>query len=466
MATPTENASPLSTRTLMGYFIPELIIASILYIVLDLINFRFIACTNVAMCNATIFVTNSILHFITKIAEGFSIGLVIICGQYNGAHEYKKSGQAFVNALFTTAFIGILLALVLYMGAAAIYRLYDVPPAIAKLGVPYLKTRALGELFLFLYFPFVGFLRGLKKPQLPMIFFGLGALVYLFFDYALIFGAWGFPELGLQGSAIASVLQYGTMLLAAIITLLIQHDIHKYAITLFKPIRFSHIKDLMHISWPVMLDKASLALGPIWLNKMIGCVVCSAPEATSELLFDSLTVLKTIERIGLLPAIAFAQVITYVVSNDYKIHLFTRITKNIRKVLIIACGMVLFSLLILNLYPSLFLGLLGVESGVNHYTTAALKLLIALLLLDVFQLILAGSLRGAADVQFVMITRMAAAGIFLIPGTYLIMLLPFDNLFLKFMLLYASIHISKAFMIGSYLYRFYRGTWKQQSIKG
>lgn len=470
--TNTKHTSPaaapeaLPTSTLLSYFIPELITATIVYILLDFINFRLIACTNIAMCNATVYVTNSLVHLLIKLAEGFSIGLVIICGQHNGAREFKKSGRVFSNALQLSAIIGGLVSLGLYVGAPLIYSLYDVPPAIANLGIPYLQTRSLGVFFLFLYYPFIGFLRGMKNPTLPMIFFAIGAVAFLFFDYALIFGAWGFPELGLYGSAIAHVIQYGVMLLAALIAFLWQADLHHYGINFLLPLRPSSVKELLHISIPVMLDKASLALGPIWLNKMIGCVARCAPPATSELLFNSLTILKTTERIGLLPAIAFAQVITYVVSNDYRVGHFTTIRLNISKVLTWASGLVLSMLILFNFFPGFFLGVLGVQNPLNDYTLATLKLLVVIALFDIFQLILAASLRGAADVRYVMLTRVIAASCFLLPFSYLVMWLPFDNIFVKFMILYASLHMSKALMVGSYIKRFLGTAWKKQSLQG
>ena len=61
-----------------------------------MIDYRFIAHTNVPLSNATQAVTNTLFHFITKVAEGFSVGMVIICGQYNGAHQYHRTGRRYL----------------------------------------------------------------------------------------------------------------------------------------------------------------------------------------------------------------------------------------------------------------------------------------------------------------------------------------------------------------------------------
>ncbi len=59
----------------------------------------------------------------------------------------------------------------LYFGAHTIYNFYEAPPQMISLGVPYLRIRAIGVFFAFIYFALIGFLRGIKNPKLPMLFF-------------------------------------------------------------------------------------------------------------------------------------------------------------------------------------------------------------------------------------------------------------------------------------------------------
>ena len=66
------------------------------------------------------------------------------------------------------------------------------------LGVPYLQLRAISVFFQSIYFAFVGFLRGIKRPRVPMYVYIVGAIVFLFFDYGLIFGRFGLPQMGFQ----------------------------------------------------------------------------------------------------------------------------------------------------------------------------------------------------------------------------------------------------------------------------
>ena len=214
-----------------------------------------------------------------------------------------------------------------------------------------------------------------------------------------------------------------------------------------------------------MIDKASLALSPIWLNKMIGCTAKLSAAAVGATMFDGLTLLKTMERVGILPALAFAQVITYVVSNDYKISHFRVIKNNIKKVLFISCLLAGIFTLLFCLYPHFFLAILNKQNAYSDIIAFTLPFIAVLVIFDVIQLILSAALRGAGDVKTVMMTRLIVVGLIFIPMAYIIPSLPIENPLLKFALLYSSAPLSKALMGIVYIIRFKSGFWKKQSIQ-
>jgi len=307
-----DGAHGESYNRILRYFIPEFITALVLYSLVSLLDAKWIADLQSTSTYATLGVTNTLLHFITKIAEGLSVGTIILTGHYNGIRDYKEAGRSFVDAFWTTVMAGGFIASMLYFGAEGIYWLYGVPVDMIALGVPFLRLRAIGVFFTFVFFAFIGFMRGMKNTKTPMKIFIFGAAVFLFFDYALIFGKFGFPEMRMQGSALAAVIQYGSMLFAAFFYMVYRRDsvIRAYDISFLEVFRKgSRMKDLIRLSWPVVLDKATLAAAYIWLGRMI------APMGTYGL--AAFSVVKDLERFAILPAVAFAQIITLLVSNDY-----------------------------------------------------------------------------------------------------------------------------------------------------
>ncbi len=214
-----------------------------------------------------------------------------------------------------------------------------------------------------------------------------------------------------------------------------------------------------------MIDKASIAFCPNWLTKLVGSTAQMTNASISHLMLDSYIVLKTMERVGILPAVAFAQVITFLVSNDYKVHPFSSIRRNIRVVLMLAILLVGIATLMFCLWPQFFLSLLGKEKAFNSYIAYSLPFIAFTILSDVTQLILSASLRGYADVKTVMWTRVSFTLLFFVPFSYGISLIPLENSLLKFMLLYCSAHLNFALMSLVYYLRLRRVQWKNQTTE-
>lgn len=440
------------------YFLPEFITAAVLYAMPILIDARFIACLKSTPLYATMGATNNLLHFITKVAEGLSIGTVVMTGHFNGSKEFKKAGDVLINSFWTTLLVGLFITSGIYFGAYWIYKWYGVPQEIIHLGVPILRIRAIGVFFTFLYFAFIGFLRGIKNTRVPMYIFMAGSVVFICFDYLLIFGKCGFPALYLQGSAWATLIQYAFMVTAALGYIILNKDMHVYCVSLFSHFaKWENVKKLFHLSWPVMVDKGTLAGAYLWLGK------CIAPMGTCVI--ASFTAIKDLERFGLLPAIAFAQVVTFLVSNDCAKQDWEGIKVTTKRIFLLSSLMTLSILLVCSISPQTVIRLFDMKGEFTDFAAQLFPFISALAFFDVLQLILAGAMRGAANVKMVMWTRVVVCGLVFVPLSYLFSQLTFTNQIVKFMLIYSSLYLSNALMGVAYIRRFRGHRWIDQAMR-
>lgn len=438
-----------SYYAILRLFAPEFISSLILFSMVNLLDARFIALLSSTSVYATLGFSNNFLHFLVKIAEGMSLVITITVGQYNGAKDYKRAGHMLTDAFWLIMIFGTVISAFLYFGAYWIYSFLDVPHEMIALGVPFLKMRAIGIFFTFLYFAFTAFLRGIKNTQTPMRIFSLGAVVFIFFDYVLIFGKWGFPALELQGSAVAGVIQYGFMFVTLLGIILFDKTYRKYSINLFKSIAdWATMKRLANMSWPLMIDKATMAGAYIWLAKMI------APMGTHAI--ASYSVIKDIERFAFLPAIAFSQIITLLASNDFGRGDNEAVKSNIKKIVFLASLMVFGLLTIFSINPGFFIQIFDLKGSFTSFASKALPVISVLVFFDLLQLILAGAMRGVGNVRYVMWVRFIVCfGIF-VPISYFIARIPMENLLFKFILIYGMFYISNALMSTLYIRKFRR----------
>lgn len=122
-------------------------------------------------------------------------------GERNGEAANRIAGQVFFLGLFW----GLLFALVARFGAGRIIASFGATPDITDFAVDYLVITACGApLFIFSMLA-SQLIRGSGDALKPMVIIGVASALNIVFDPLLIFGIGPFPELGIRGAALGTV---------------------------------------------------------------------------------------------------------------------------------------------------------------------------------------------------------------------------------------------------------------------
>ncbi len=124
--------------------------------------------------------------------------------QYYGAGRYHRIGPALWQGIYISLFGGLFLLVVIPLAEPA-FRLIGHSLQIQKHEVVYFQILCLGGGAYIGSYALSGFFSGRGKTWPLMWVNAATTVVNLVLDYALIFGHWGFPELGIRGAAIATV---------------------------------------------------------------------------------------------------------------------------------------------------------------------------------------------------------------------------------------------------------------------
>jgi MATE family multidrug resistance protein len=454
MNTPTVHVkrSGESYGRIMQYFLPELVTTLLIYSFLTLYDQYWIAGLKATAIYTTAGVTQTLIMFLTKIAEAIGVGTVVLVGHHNGRNEHHDVGKAAISSFWAMAFFGAIICCLLYVGAYGIYWMYRVPENMIHIGVPFLRIRALSIFFMFLYFGFTGFMRGIKNTRVPMVLYVLGGVAFMFFDFALIQGRCGFSAYAFQGSALASLIQYVVMCLGAVIYLFASKDVRVYALHGIKSFKIGFAWEVMRLSFPIMLDKATIAGAKMFLTAMF------SPLGQAAL--GSYCFMKEFEQFALIPVLAFASVITFLASNDAGAGNWLGVRNNLQKILILSLIflLVMFAILFLNI--NTIIGWFDREHTFTEFSLLALPIISILSLFDLLQAILAAALRGVGDVKAVMTIRWIGLLAFCVPASLLVAyVLPINNVFIKFILLYGVFYITNGLTSLLYIRRLTSKEW-------
>ena len=446
-----------SVKDILWYWLPELISLMILVVLPPIIDSYLISNTQSLVSYGAVATITNVLYMLVRMAESIPIALIAVVGRFNGAQNYEKCGEELGVAFWTTFLIGFVQFVLILFFARSIYEWLNVPQAMISVGVPFLRLKSFGILLTFIMLGFIGFMRAVKNTHMPMMINVIGILTFIFFDYALILGKWGFPKLDIYGSAVATILQYTVTNGIAIGYILLKKDFKKYFNVMF--FWFFDVKRayyLLNLSWPILIDKTVFAAAYVWLSKMTSDL---GPHAIAT--YD---VVKNLERFAFLPAMAFASVITFLVSNRLGLQDPDGASSSIKKVLLLT-GLMVSALTIFMCFNAHYL--VGCFDPQNQFTQFAVKTLFMVSIFSVFdyvQVILAGALRGACDVKAVMWGRLFTCIVFFIPVSYLFHRLPISSTLLKFNLIYGSYYLMMGVMSIIFLARAKSHKWQRRQI--
>jgi MATE family multidrug resistance protein len=148
-------------------------------------------------------VSNSAFYSVAIFGMGLLLGLDTLVSQAHGAGNKADTHHSLAQGVYSAVLIAIPLTII-FLYLPAIFRIVGINPEVSGLAELFVKTLNWSTLPLLLYGAFRRYLQGIGHVR-PVMFVLVSAnLVNWLFNWLLIQGRWGFPALGVTGSALST----------------------------------------------------------------------------------------------------------------------------------------------------------------------------------------------------------------------------------------------------------------------
>ena len=168
---------------------------------------------------AGVALTESVLSLIYTLAMGLSIGVTAVVSRRVGGGDEEGASRAAAQAIL----LGLALALGFGIAgvtfAPDILRVMGADENVVATGVPYARIMLGGNVVILLLFLQNAAFRGAGDAAIAMRVLWIANGLNIVLDPLLIFGVGPFPELGVQGAAVATTIGRGTAVLVQVYTL-------------------------------------------------------------------------------------------------------------------------------------------------------------------------------------------------------------------------------------------------------
>ena len=377
--------------------------------------------------------------------------------QYQGAGRYHRIGPTVWQGLYISLIGGaVLLALVPFAGT--FFRFVGHEAAIRENEIVYFRILCLGATPVIASAAVAGFFSGRGRPWPVMWVSVLATAINAVMDYALIFGHWGFPELGIRGAAIATIISSSVQILVYL-ALLTRPEYNVSYRTLagwrFERALFAR---LVRFGLPngvqFFLDMIGFAIFILLMGRL-GTI----PLAAANIAIN-------ISTLAFLPMIGVGIAVSVMVGQSLGRN---RADLAERSVYAGAHLAFIYMATVSALYvfvPDIFLRPFAVQGDAQNFAdirpiaVVALRFIAVFSLFDTLNIVFASALKGAGDTRFVMFAALLVSSFALVLPSYIALVLLSADIVVGWSILTAYVIV-----LGfAFLFRYLGGKWKSMRV--
>lgn len=349
---------------------------------------------------AAVSLGNSFIFIAMSLGIGFSTAITPLVAEADSEKNFGKGKSVFKHGFFLCTVLGIILFLLLLL-AKPLMTVMDQPDEVVDLAIPYLDLVAFSLVPLIVFQAFKQFSDGLSLTKYPMYATLLANVLNVAINYVLIFGKLGFPQLGIVGAAVGTLVSRFVMLFF-LWWLLAKRDKSSNYVTNIKFFKLSSqpLKKLINLGLPSamqMFFEVAIFTVAIWLSGILGKNAQAANQIALNL--ASMTFMVAM-------GLSVASMIR--VGNQKGLKDFVNLRRIAESIFfvgtIFAVVFALFFVVFHQYLPHLYVNLDDVTelSDINEVIEIASTLLLAAAVFqisDSLQVIVLGALRGLQDVK-------------------------------------------------------------------
>ena len=348
-------------------------------------------------------------NLIIAVSAGTCVGVNALLSRSLGEHNQKNADSAAANGVFL-AFLGfVAFALFGLFGSRLFFESQTDNQEIIRLGTQYLQICYIFSMGIFGEMMFERILQSTGRTIYSMITQGTGAIINIILDPILIFGLIGFPRMGIQGAAAATVFgQIVAMLLALMFNATKNHDV---------TIRFKGftpngrtIRLIYAVGVPSIIMQSIGSVMTFGMNKIL--------IAFSETAVAVFGVYFKLQSFIFMPIFGLNNGMIPIVAYNYGARSKKRIMATVRMSIYIAVGIMLIGLVVFQLFTRDLLMMFQADENMLAIGVPALRIISLSFLFAGYCIIVGSVFQALGNGVYSLIVSIARQLVCILPLAY------------------------------------------------
>lgn len=355
---------------------------------------------------------NNVMNLFILTELGFATGMTPMIGADNGTGNIKGIGITVKNGLMTNGIIGgisIILLTIIYFCLDHFGQAPELMPYIK----PYFAIIGISTLFALGFNVLKQFTDGICRPMISMTLLMIGNLLNIFGNWVLIYGKLGFPEMGLTGAGISTLVSRALILLVFVVFIFKSKKMNEYARAIKEALLSrGEMKTVFKMGYPVgiqmALESSTFTFAAVMAG-WLGVIQLAAHQ-----------VVITISQFFFLMMQGLSFAVSILVSNAFGRKDLGSVREYARKGYFMTLGISVTLSALLYCFRYQAAGIFTDSPEVSAMAVSLFFLLFAYQFGDGLQLCFANVLRGIQDVRPIMYAAFVSYYLIAIPAAYVL----------------------------------------------
>lgn len=351
---------------------------------------------------------------LNMILIGVSSGTSVFVAQYWGVKDIKKINQTCGIATFSALLVSSIFTTTSLLAPAFVVNIFNDDPNVVNEGTAYLLVVCLSYPAVAITNILSSVLRSVEDVRLPMYVSVFTTVLNIFLDYSMIFGKFGFLQMGIKGAALATTISAWLGVLLILLVSLIKKNILYAPIKDSLGFKWNDIKTFYKKAMPVIFNETMWGAGTFIFNIIFGHMGYEC--------FAALTILRSFENIAFVFIIGLCTACSIMVGKSIgKGKIERGIDDTKRFIMIFPIVSVIIAILIVAFRPEL-IGIFNLNDNISEVTLNAAMAIMAFYAFEftirqIPYLLIVGIFRSGGDTVTGVKYDLASLWILSIPAT-------------------------------------------------
>ena len=224
---------------------------------------------------------------LTSFFSSLATGTHILVARRYGEGRHVQAGAVLNNSLLVSLTVGLLFGALGYFYSYDFIRLFSSDPQVAVAGGEYMRFRSIGLPFFLLGVSSRGFFYGIGHTKVFMFSAIVMYLCNIVFNYLLIFGKLGFPQMGLAGAGLSASIGMFLGLAFFVVATFLPVYRKQYGYYQHASFALNQIKAIVRIAIPVSFQNILILMGFLIFVAIAG-IFGTVQQAATQVVITSL----------------------------------------------------------------------------------------------------------------------------------------------------------------------------------